>query len=223
MTDLVMYDAITKFVNDMPANGDIYAGYDDGSFNDVNAIIDRFPTKPVVSIDVLAANQAQALDVENGDATVADIDPWLAKYGLAGPVFDRPIVYMSVDLARASFPSAHPNGCLLWSAHYTMQAHICGPSSCGALPYDADMTQWGSFTDYDQSLVSSVHYVWKGQPPVTTPTPIPGAKVRSQDQWGACKKCSTLVVVNYGGNVCPAGGQHDVTGSYDYTLLYATN
>lgn len=222
MTDLTMYDAITKYVALMPTGGDIYAGYDDGSYNDVQAIIDRFPDKPVLSIDVTGANQAQALDVENGDATVADIDPWLAQYGLAGPVFDRPVVYMSVDLARASFPSAHPTGCLLWSAHYTQTAHICGPSSCGSLPYDADMTQWGSFQEFDESLVSSVHYVWKGNPPVTTP-PIPGAKVRSQDQWGACKKCSSLIVVGYGGNVCAAGGQHDVTGSYDYTLLYATN
>ena len=197
MADLIMYDGITKDVQLMPAYGDIYAGYDDGSFNDVDAIVARFPDKPVVSIDVTGANQAQALDVENGDATVADIDPWLATKGLAGPVFDRPIIYMSVDVARASFPSAHPNGCLLWSAHYTMQAHICGPSSCGTLPYDADMTQWGSFPDYDESLVSSVHYVWKGNP-VTTPTPPV-----IQYHWGYCDQCGSLYYVpNQATSVC---------------------
>lgn len=220
MTDLTMYDAITKYVALMPTGGDIYAGYDDGSYNDVQAIIDRFPNKPVLSIDVTGANQAQALDVENGDATVADIDPWLAQYGLAGPVFDRPVVYMSVDLARASFPSAHPNGCLLWSAHYTQTAHICGPSSCGALPYDADMTQWGSFQDFDESLVSSVHYVWKADPPMAT-----------QSGWAYCSKCKGLFFKANGGpcvaqpsvtvsdqGVVLTFGEHDGSTSYNYVL-----
>jgi hypothetical protein len=32
----------------------------------------------------------------------------------------------------------------LWSAHYGLGEHICGPSSCGALSTEADGTQWTS-------------------------------------------------------------------------------
>lgn len=216
MSSLVMYDGITHDVPLLPADGDIYAGYDDGSYNDVVAIATRFPSKPVVSIDVTGGNPAQALDVENGDATPAAIDPWLANLALTGPVFDLPIIYMSVDVAKVNFPTAHPNGCLLWTAHYTNTLHICGPTTCGVLPYSADMTQWLSVNDYDESAVNPAHFIWRG---ITVTTPIPGNAVKTQDQWGACAKCSCLVFVGYGGNVCAAGGKHDVSTSYDYTLL----
>lgn len=214
---LTMYDGITKDVPLVPADGDIYAGYDDGSFNDVAAIVMRFPGKPVVSIDVTGAGAAQALDVETGDATVADIDSWLASHAITGPVFSLPVVYMSLNVARSAFPVTHPARCLLWTAHYTNVPHICGPV-CG-LPYDADMTQWLSAGDYDQSLVNPAHFIFGKDIPVTTP--IPGTPVKAQDQWGACRKCSCLVFAGYGGNVCPAGGSHDVTGSYDYSVLHA--
>ena len=220
MSNLVMYDAITQSVSQMPTDGDIYAGYDDGSFNDVGAIIARFPDKPVVSIDVLAANQAQCLDVETGDAKVSDIDPWLANFALTGPVFDLPIIYMSVDLARSAFPTKHPNGCLLWSAHYTgTTPHICGPNTCGRLPYNADMTQWESTNTYDKSSVNPAHFIWKGN------------QMSTQAGWAYCRNCKTLFFLANGGpclakpTVTVTGtsvdltfGQHDGTTSLNYVL-----
>ena len=44
----------------------------------------------------------------------------------------------------------------LWSAHYGLGEHICGPGSCGLLSIDADGTQWTSSAlglVLDQSLL----------------------------------------------------------------------
>ena len=44
----------------------------------------------------------------------------------------------------------------LWSAHYGLGEHICGPNSCGAMPIEADGTQWTSNAlgrNLDQSLL----------------------------------------------------------------------
>ncbi len=44
----------------------------------------------------------------------------------------------------------------LWTAHYGLGEHICGPGSCGALSIDADGTQWTSSARglvLDQSLL----------------------------------------------------------------------
>jgi hypothetical protein len=48
----------------------------------------------------------------------------------------------------------------LWTAHYEVGEHICGPGSCGALSINADGTQWtpnavvnGVALDLDQSLL----------------------------------------------------------------------
>lgn len=216
MTILKMYDSITKFVSLVPTDGDIYAGYDDGSYNDVASFIARFPDKPVVSIDVTGAHAAQALDVENGDATIPDVDPWLANDALHGPVFDLPIIYMSVNVARANWPTTHPNGCLLWTAHYTgTSPHICGPTTCGLLSYSADMTQWKSVTDYDESAVDSTHFIWK-DPPVTTPS----KPINMQNDWRFCVRCGSLVNLSFGANVCAAGGKHDTTNSGNYNLMW---
>jgi hypothetical protein len=46
----------------------------------------------------------------------------------------------------------------LWSAHYGLGEHICGPSSCGAVPVAVDGTQWTSSAlnlNLDQSLLES--------------------------------------------------------------------
>ena len=44
----------------------------------------------------------------------------------------------------------------LWTAHYGLGEHICGPASCGALSVNADGTQWTSSAMglvLDQSLL----------------------------------------------------------------------
>lgn len=138
MTTTTMYDSVTP--SNIPANAQMVAAYVDGDFANVAAMQARFPTIPILTIAVSSADQADALDVENGDASVASIDGWLADHALKGIVVKLPMIYMSLDTAKASFPTSHPNGCYLWTAHYTYIEHICGPA-CG-LPYNADATQW---------------------------------------------------------------------------------
>ena len=44
----------------------------------------------------------------------------------------------------------------LWTAHFGLGEHICGPHTCGALSIDADGTQWTSSARglvLDQSLL----------------------------------------------------------------------
>jgi hypothetical protein len=46
-----------------------------------------------------------------------------------------------------------------------------------------------------------------------------GTGPNGQSQWKWCGKCALLSFVGNGGGVpCPAGGNHDNTGSTDYTL-----
>ena len=54
----------------LPPGMDLYAGYDDGLYNNVTAIKALFPTKTVIAITVKATdNFGDCLDVETGDAT----------------------------------------------------------------------------------------------------------------------------------------------------------
>lgn len=47
-------------------------------------------------------------------------------------------------------------------------------------------------------------------------TPVPG---NMQDNWKWCKKCSILYL-DQGARVCPAGGSHDASGSANYAIAY---
>lgn len=183
---LVMYDSVNASGD--PPGGDIYAAYDDGNYANVSAVLARFPDTPILTIDVTGSRQAQALDIEAGDATTGQADRWLGSFAIKGPVFDRPVLYMSLDTAKAGWPVTHPDGCLLWTAHYTNTPHICG-QPCG-LPYDADMTQWESTQNYDRSEVNPAHFIFG----------------------------RTGTVAAHQGGTCPAGGQHDGSLSYTYEL-----
>ena len=51
----------------------------------------------------------------------------------------------------------------------------------------------------------------------TTPTPQ-----GSQDNWKWCSKCQVLAYAGFGNGTCPAGGQHDHGGSFNYVLHHDT-
>lgn len=123
-----------------------YAGYVDGGLGDQPnsaRIAAAFPAAHHLSIALSAARDADALDVENGAASPADVLPWVGRQGRRG--VRRPVVYASVSTMRdAIWPlvSHAPGALRLWTAHYGQGEHICGPHSCGELPVDADGTQW---------------------------------------------------------------------------------
>jgi hypothetical protein len=144
-----MYDTI--YNNQFPANAEAYAAYVDGGLgNQPNYayIVNTFPKAQHVSISLSSGVNADALDVEEGAATAGEFPAWCARQRSRG--IQRPIVYASVSAMQDSIlPVLSANKIArstvrLWTAHYGLGQHICGPSSCGALSTGADGTQWTS-------------------------------------------------------------------------------
>jgi hypothetical protein len=158
---ITMYD--TAINDQFPAGAAAYAAYVDGGVGDqpnFAFIVSTFPKAQHLSIALFSANNADALDVEPGASAPSDIPGWYARQVARG--IQRPVIYASVSamndtilplLSQAGIARAKTR---LWSAHYGLGEHICGPGSCGALSIDADGTQWTSSAlglVLDQSLL----------------------------------------------------------------------
>jgi len=156
-----MYD--TALNDQFPAGAAAYAGYVDGGVGDqpnYAYVVRTFPKAEHLSIALFADNNADALDVEPGASAPSDIPGWYARQVARG--VQRPVIYASAStmndsilpvLSQAGIARARTR---LWSAHYGLGEHICGPRSCGALSVDADGTQWTSSARglvLDQSLL----------------------------------------------------------------------
>jgi len=163
MTGLTMLDS--AYSNQFLAGAAAYAGYVNGGVgNQPNYayVVNAFPRAHHLSITLFASDNADALDVETGAATPADIPSWYARQRVRG--VSRPCIYANastmtagviVVLSAARIPRSSVR---LWSAHYgsPLGAHICGPGSCGETPVDMDGTQWTSTANglvLDQSLL----------------------------------------------------------------------
>ena len=156
-----MYD--TALNDQFPAGAAAYAGYVDGGVGDqpnYAYVVSTFPKAQHLSIALFADNNADALDVEPGASAPADIPGWFARQVARG--VQRPVIYASASTMNDSVLSVLSQGGIarartrLWSAHYGLGEHICGPRSCGALSVDADGTQWTSSARglvLDQSLL----------------------------------------------------------------------
>ena len=144
-----MYDTVSN--NQFPPGGQAYAAYVDGSVGDqpnFAFIVRTFPQAHHLSIALFASNNADSLDVEQGAATPSDVPGWYARQKQRG--IPRPCVYASASTMTDSIlpvlNQAHigRSAVRLWSAHYGLGQHICGPGSCGAVPVEVDGTQWTS-------------------------------------------------------------------------------
>ncbi len=131
----------------LPPGYDAYAGYVDGKppWRDYDAIRVRFPGKPVLSIAVSAADDADCLDREPLDATAGQAPGWVRRQETRG--LTRPCVYASVSNMRAVIDDlllggVTRNAVRLWSAHYGAGEHICGPATCKLIDVPMDGTQW---------------------------------------------------------------------------------
>jgi hypothetical protein len=162
MTDpIVMYDTCSN--DQFPAGAPAYAAYVDGHVgNQPNYayIVKAFPGAEHLSIALHPADDADAIDVENGASHPSDIPGWYAAQVARG--IQRPVVYASAStmqtwvLGVLADAGISRSATRLWSAHYGAGTHICGPSSCGQLSLDADATQWTPNAlgrDLDASLV----------------------------------------------------------------------
>lgn len=178
---ITMFD--TALNDQFPSGAAAYAGYVDGGIgNQPNYayVVSAFPKAQHLSIALFASDNADALDVEPGAASPSDIPGWHARQVARG--IQRPVIYASASamndsvlpvLGHAGIARAQTR---LWTAHYGLGEHICGPGSCGALSVDADGTQWTSSARglvLDQSLLLANFF---GTP---APTPWVFSAVRS--------------------------------------------
>ena len=142
-TEITMYDAID--LTQVPVNAQAVAGYVDGRWPTFYSLATRFPKARLLSIAVFASEDADCLDVEPGDASVAQAPVWVKRQLAAG--VKRPVVYTSVSQAKGLLDTLAKNGISrsqirLWTAHYTFKAHRC-TSACGfGFTGKADATQY---------------------------------------------------------------------------------
>ena len=169
---IAMYDSVD--LSQIPLDAPAVAAYVDGRFANYAEAKTRFPKASILSIAVFAADNADCLDIETGDATPAQAAGWVARQIARGAV--RPCLYGSAStmgqiLAAMKAAGVARNTLRLWSAHYTGAAHVCGPHSCGEMTVDADGTQWTDIArgkDLDESLLLDNFFGKAVTPPVVT-------------------------------------------------------
>jgi hypothetical protein len=149
VANITMYDTI--YNDQFPSGAQAYAAYVNGSLGNqpnYNYIVKTFPKAEHVSISLSSGVNADALDVEAGAATAGEFPAWCTRQRQRG--IQRPIVYASASAMQGSVLPALSEAKIarstvrLWTAHYGLGQHICGPGSCGALSTEADGTQWTS-------------------------------------------------------------------------------
>jgi hypothetical protein len=156
-----MFD--TAFNDQFPAGAAAYAAYVDGDIgNQPNYayIVSAFPHAQHLSIALFSSDNADVLDVEPGASDASDIPGWYDRQVARG--VSRPVIYASASTMDTEVLSVLSEGGIaraktrLWTAHYGVGEHICGPGTCGALSVNADGTQWTSDAAglvLDQSLL----------------------------------------------------------------------
>lgn len=152
---VVMYDSID--LTQIPADAPAVAGYTAGKWPTYPKLEVKFPKAKRLSIAIASRFNADCLDVEPGDATVADAPAWVHRQHSLGK--RRPVVYCSASTANSLMDTLARAGIgrskyRLWTAHYTHIPHICG-AACGVRG-TADGTQWTNQShgrNLDESLL----------------------------------------------------------------------
>jgi hypothetical protein len=143
MSTLTMFDSIE--LDQFPADPVAVAGYVGGTWPTFPALAGRFPHAHLLSVAVNSGEDAEVLDVENGDATIEDAPGWVRRQ-MARKVW-RPGLYAQASNMGGLWRTVQAAGIArasvrLWSAHYEGE-HICGPDGCAYPGIPAcDGTQW---------------------------------------------------------------------------------
>lgn len=178
-SDLVMFDSIDLAVlawvwaNHRPNALAGYVGGNWPTWPPLEHLYGNYPAEHILSIAVFASEDAEFLDVETGDATIAQVYGWYTRQQARKAW--RPGIYISAGSMPALLLTMNANAIArssyrLWSAHYTGVPHICGPGTCG-YP-QADGTQWTSSAfgrSLDQSLLRPSFFPAPPKPP---PPPV---------------------------------------------------
>jgi len=192
-----MYDTI--YNNQFPSGAEAYAAYVDGGLGDqpnYAYIVAAFPKAEHLSIALFSSNNADALDVEAGAATTGEIPAWCTRQRQRG--IQRPCIYANASTMQGSvLPELNSAkitraSVRLWTAHYGLGEHICGPGSCRALSVEADGTQWTSSAHglvLDQSELQSNFFS------STTTEPITAEAELQSGQLNTGKNAQTSIAV----------------------------
>jgi hypothetical protein len=153
---LLMADSID--VEALPVGCDAYAGYTGGRWPTYHALCQRFPNALLVSIAVTAHGDGMILDVEQGDATVADAVAWVKRWHAAG--VELPGIYCALATAgtahRALDAAGIPrNRYKLWVAHWNGRRHVCNPECGLGMTTYAGATQWRGPSEHEPWDVSA--------------------------------------------------------------------
>ena len=156
----VMYDDVDLTL--IPKDAQAVAGYVGGRWPTFSKLRALFPgARKFVSIAVNASEDADILDIENGDATNVQAAVWFKRQTARRPGFYTSVsnVAALVDtLSRAGIPRSAYR---LWTAHYTDTPHLCSSTCYRGMPTTADATQ---YTDHalgrnlDASVVSPAFF-----------------------------------------------------------------
>ena len=176
---ITMFDAVDTA--QLPSGAQAVAGYVDGNYRTFPAIEAGWPHALHLSIAISAADDADVLDIETGDATPADAAAWYERQKARG--ISRPCLYANASTMESGvIPAMKAAGIdrtavRLWSAHYTGEAHICGPASCKEMSIDADGSQWTDQAlgrSLDESLLLADFFGTTPAPaPAPSPAPVP--------------------------------------------------
>jgi hypothetical protein len=178
---IYMYDDVNLEL--IPQDAKYVAAYASGRFQNLGEARTRFPHATVLSIATNAGVEADALDVEAGDATIAQAPAWVAWQASRGIYL--PVVYCSVSNADALVAEMAAKGISrdayrVWSAHYdsSLGAHLCGPDTCKLCKTACDWTQYtnrANGSSLDESVLSDEPVFTKpvSKPVSGTPKPEP--------------------------------------------------
>jgi hypothetical protein len=139
-----LYDSVN--IDHLPKDGDVYAGYVAGNWPTYVPLMTKFPHKRVVSIAVQANQDAQVLDIEQGDATPDQAPEWVNRQRKLGR--GRPTIYCSRSLypeVVAALQKAHVAMPDFWIADWTGTPH----SIPGAVA-----VQYLSNADFDETCIT---------------------------------------------------------------------
>lgn len=138
-----MYDSTN--LREIPAVVEAVAGYVGGHWPTYRATLQNWPRAKHLSIAVASYQDAECLDVEQGDSTNDKAPAWVRRQQSRG--IKRPVIYTSVSnvvplLAELARHGIRRQDIRLWTAHYTHRPHRC-TGACGfGMPGIADATQY---------------------------------------------------------------------------------
>lgn len=153
----LQYDSVS--VQNIPHDAKAAAFYVDGRFANEDAVKGQAPHARYTSIAVFASGVADCLDIEPGNASIAEAAGWYRKMRELRPK-RKPIFYIGAASADELVGALRNSGIkresyILWTAHYGTGKHLCGEGSCpyGRAAGKVDATQ---FTTNNETLDESV-------------------------------------------------------------------